>query len=210
LYSGQTAFAESLQRLSEAISGVVKVQSCEATMCFEALKGNIKCVDQCPLVASLETAATSAQQKSDLYGELQLKSLSKYLRTAKNVHWYKLYRAMITPRKGFWNGDDLEAISTFVATNSTEASEILLSSVIEAMKCNAALSSDVNTAKSSLSKTISKEWEEVKQNATKVNEARVKVHSAFQQIQFQFDDFHFDRVRENYNPLDIYLSNYSH
>jgi len=210
LYSAQTAFADSLLRLSDTIGIFGKCQSSEAAKCLEALKGNIKCEDKCPLIASLEAVATSAQQKNDLYGELQLKSLSKYLKTAKNVHWYKLYRAMITPRKGFWKGDDLEAISTFVATNSTEASEIVLSSVIGAMKCNAGLSSDVNAAKSSLSTTISKEWEEIKQSATKVNEARIKAHTAFQQIQFKFDDFHFDRIRENYNPLDIYLSNYSH
>jgi len=210
LYAAQTTFAKSLDQLTKAISNAVKLESTKVVKCFEALQANVKCVDQCPLITFLETAAANAQQETDLYTELQLRSLSKYLRTTKNVHWYKLYRSMVAPRKGDWCGDALEAISTFVATNASGALEPLLGSIVETLKLNASLSSDASDAKSSVSSATSKEWEQFKQDAIKVNDARVKVNSAFQQIQFKFDDLHFGRIRENYNPLDVYLSNYNH
>jgi len=206
LDGAQSELVEVLDKLSQSVTHATKLSDCQICSCFETLRGQVKLADQCPLIAGFEASAKSAQEKGDIYLELKLKSISKYLRTSKNVPWYKFLRGMIAPRRDGWCGDDLEAISTFVATNANGSFELFFKSIVDVAKSHAILLSDVNTIKTNLSK----EWEHVQKSAAKANEARVNTNKAFQQIKLHYDDFNFNRVRENYNPLDIYLSNYNY
>ncbi|ETO06326.1 hypothetical protein RFI_23764 [Reticulomyxa filosa] len=206
LYGAQETFAESLRQFKDSIRESTNLKCCAIFNSFNVLKAHVKLTDQCPLTISLESAAKRAQEKGDIHAELKLRSTSKYLKTSKNVPWYKLFRTINAPRRGEFCGDGLEAISTYAATNGNEAFETLFKSIVESLKSNALLSSEVNTIKSSLAK----QWEQVQKNAVKVNEARINANNALYQIQLQHDDLNFNRIRDNYNPLDIYLSNYNY
>ncbi|ETO34038.1 hypothetical protein RFI_03056 [Reticulomyxa filosa] len=206
LYGAQETFAESLQQFKDFIRESTNLNCCAISNAFGPLKSHVKLTDQCPLVISLESAAKRAQEKGDIHAELKLKSTVKYLKTSKNVSWYKLFRTINAPRRGEFCGDGLEAISTYAATNGNEAFETLFKGIVGSLKSHALLSSDVNKIKSSLAK----QWEQVQKNAVKVNEARINSNNALYQIQLQHDDLNFNRIKDNYNPLDIYLSNYNY